>query len=84
MNLAERAILADYVDLFATPTGQRVLEDMKRRAGFYGTKVKKGLPIEPTRLVWHEAQRAFAIEVANRAAYDFSTEDVPEKEDKNA
>ena len=80
MTEAERAILADYVDLFATPVGRRVLEDMKRRAGVYGTKVKKGLPIEPTRLLWNEAQRAFAIEIANRAAYDFSQETVPEKE----
>jgi len=84
MTEAERAILADYVDLFATSAGQRVLEDMKRRAGIYGTKVKKNLPIDLPRLAWHEAQRAFVLEVANRAAYDFSTEDVPEKEDKNA
>ena len=80
MTEAERAILVDYVDLFATPVGQRVLEDMKRRAGVYGTKVKKGLPIEQTRLIWNEAQRAFVIEVANRAAYDFSKEPVPDKE----
>ena len=80
MTDAERAVLVDYVDLFATPVGQRVLEDMKRRAGFYGTKVKKGFPIEQTRLIWNEAQRAFAIEIANRAAFDFAQEPVPEKE----
>lgn len=79
MTDAERAILADYVDLFATPAGQRVLENMKRRAGYYGTKVKKGLPIEQTRLIWNEAQRAFVIETVNRAAYDFSQEPVEEE-----
>jgi len=76
----EHQLLNDYIDLFSTPVGLRVLEDMKRRAGVYGTKVKKGLPIEQTRLIWNEAQRAFAIEIANRAAYDFSKEPVPEKE----
>ena len=79
MTDEERAILVDYVDLFATPIGLRVLEDMKRRAGCYGTKVKKGLPIEPTRLLWNEAQRAFVLEVVNRAAYDFSQEPVEEE-----
>jgi len=79
MTEAERAILVDYVDLFAQPLGQRVLEDLKRRAGVYGTKVKKGLPIEPTRLIWNEAQRAFVIEVANRASFDFSKEPAQEE-----
>ena len=79
----ERAILVDYADLFATALGQRVLEDMKRRAGFYGTKVKKGMPIEPTRLLWNEAQRAFVLEVVNRAAYDFSQEPVEDEENTN-
>jgi len=83
MTDAERAILADYVDLFATPTGQRVLEDMKRRAGCYGSKVKKDRPIEQTRLIWNEAQRAFVIETANRAAYDFSKEPVKDEENEN-
>jgi len=83
MTEAERAILVDYVDLFAQPVGQRVLEDLKRRAGFYGTKVKKGLPIEQTRLIWNEAQRAFVIEVANRAAFDFAQEPVPDKESES-
>ena len=83
MTDEERAILVDYVDLFATPIGLRVLEDMKRRAGCYGTKVKKGLPIEQTRLIWNEAQRAFVIEVANRAAYDFSREPVQNEEKEN-
>jgi len=77
---SERALLVDYVDLFATATGQRVLEDMKHRAGFYRTRVMKGLPIDPTRIVWNEAQRAFVLETAKRAEFDFSTEPVPEKE----
>jgi len=80
---AERAILVDYIDLFDTPIGQRVLEDMKRRAGIYGTKVQKGLPIEQTRLIWNEAQRAFVLEVANRATYDFSKEVAKSEEKEN-
>ena len=83
MTDAKRAILEDYVDLFATPVGQRVLENMKQRAGFYRTKVEKGLPIEPTRLTWNEAQRAFVIETANRAVYDFSQEPAKDEENTN-
>ena len=79
MTDAERAILVDYIDLFDTPIGQRVLEDMKRRAGIYGTKVQKGLPIEQTRLIWNEAQRAFVIGIANMATYDFSQEPAREE-----
>jgi len=79
----ERQVLIDYIDLFATPLGQRVLEDMKRRAGIYGSKVKKNLPIDLPRLAWHESQRAFVLEVAARAAYDFSTEPVEDKENDN-
>ena len=80
MTDAKRAILEDYVDVFATPAGQRVLENMKQRAGYYGTKVAKGAPIEPTRLVWNEAQRAFVIETMNRATYDFSQEPVKQEQ----
>ena len=75
----ERAILVDYVDLFATDVGRRVLEDMKRRAGFHGTRVKKGEPIETTRLIWNEAQRAFVLEIVNRADFDFSQEPVKQE-----
>jgi len=76
----ERQVLADYIDLFSTPIGKRVLEDMKQRAGLYGTKVKKGLPIEGTRLIWNEAQRAFVIEIVNRAEFDFSQEPAQDEE----
>jgi hypothetical protein len=79
----DRQVLIDYIDLFATPLGQRVLENMKQHAGFYWTNVKKGLPIEQTRLIWHEAQRAFVLEVAARAAYDFFKEPVEDKENDN-
>ncbi|MBE3117896.1 MAG: hypothetical protein IMZ50_03955 [Candidatus Atribacteria bacterium] len=80
MTEAERSIIVDYIDLFATPAGKRVLEDMKKRAGFYGTKVKKGLPIEQTRLIWNEAQRAFVLETMNRAEYDLTQEPAEEKD----
>ena len=80
MTEAERAILVDYVDLFATPAGKRVLEDMKRRSAIYGSKVKKGLPIDTSRLIWWEAQRAFVLEIEARSRYDFSKEKKEEKE----
>lgn len=83
MTDAEHQLLNDYIDLFASPIGKRVLEDMKRRAGFYGTKVQKGAPIEQTRLVWNEAQRAFVLETVNRAAYDFSQEPSQDEEKEN-
>jgi hypothetical protein len=87
MTDAERAILADYIDVFATPAGKRVLEDMKRRAGYYGSCVVEGG--SPTadgekRIVWFESRRAFVIGIEGRAKYDFSKEPVENKETKNA
>jgi len=79
---AERAILNDYVALFDTDVGRRVLENLKHRAGFYLTRVMRGAPIDPTRLVWYEAQRAFVLETVKRAEFDFSKEVAPEKENE--
>ena len=83
MSVKARAIVVDYVDVFSSPAGKRVLEDMKRTAGVYDSKVVVGAPIETTRLIWNEAQRAFVLEVTNCAAYDFSKEPGNVKEQKN-
>lgn len=87
MTDTEHALLVDYVDVFATPAGKRVLEDMKRRAGYYGSCVMEGG--SPTvdgekRILWFESRRAFVIGIENRSKFDFTTEPVQDKEPENA
>ena len=74
MSQKSRSILEDYVNLFATAEGRRVLEDLQKSAGFYDCKVPVGAPIDTTRLIWNEAQRALVLEITNCAAFDFSKE----------